>query len=312
MKNFINTDHIDDILTLAREGLRLKTAEGKIQPGMGKVLTCLYLNPSLRTRLSTEIAARKLGMDCINLAADSAWKLETRTGVVMDGDAAEHIKEQAEVLSRYSDIIAIRAFPHLQDADEDYHDDFISRFARYCDTPILNLESGSLHPLQGLADLMTIEETKKQDRPKIVLTWAPHPRKLPQSVANSFSRTIQQAGYELTIACPQGMELADQYLGNARVVHDQDEALEGADFVYAKNWSSFHTYGQIMLNRSDWTVTKAKMDRTNNGRFMHCLPVRRNVVVADEVLDSPSSLVGEQAENRIYAAQIVLQKLLGS
>lgn len=310
MENFINTDSIDDILTLAREGLRLKNDGPGHNPGSGKVLTCLYLNPSLRTRLSTEIAARKLGLECINLAADSAWKLETRTGVVMDGDAAEHIVEQAEVLSRYSDIIAIRAFPKLVNADEDYHDDFISRFAQHCRKPILNLESGSLHPLQGLADLMTIEEIKKSDRPKIVLTWAPHPRQLPQSVANSFSRTIQQAGYDLTIACPQGMELADEYIGNARVVHDQAEAFEGADFVYAKNWSSYHQYGQT-LNRPDWTVSESKMDRTNNGRFMHCLPVRRNVVVADAVLDSERSLVGEQAENRIYAAQVILKHLLG-
>ena len=310
MENFINTDSIDDILTIAREGLRLKKDGVDHKPGSGQVLTCMYLNPSLRTRLSTEIAARRLGLECLNLAADSAWKLETRTGVVMDGDAAEHIVEQAEVLSRYSDIIAIRAFPKLVNAEEDYNDDFISRFARHCSKPILNLESGSLHPLQGLADLMTIEENKKSDRPKIVLTWAPHPRQLPQSVANSFSRTIQQAGYDLTIACPQGMELADEYIGDARVVHDQEKAFEDADFVYAKNWSSYHQYGQT-LDRPDWTVTESKMNRTNSGRFMHCLPVRRNVVVSDAVLDSEQSLVGEQAENRIYAAQVILKHLLG-
>lgn len=311
MKNFINTDAIDDILALAREGLQLKKEGLMEKPGTGKILTCLYLNPSLRTRLSTEIAARKLGLECINLAADSAWKLETKKGMVMNGDAAEHIIEQAEVLSRYSDIIAIRAFPKLQDPYEDYHDDFITRFARHASKPIVNLESGSLHPLQGLADLMTIEETRKTERPKIVLTWAPHPRKLPQSVANSFSRTIQQAGYDLTIACPEGMELADQYTGHARVTHNQDEAFENADFVYAKNWSSYHSYGQITLDRPEWTVTKSKMELTNNGKFMHCLPVRRNVVVADDVLDSDMSLVGEQAENRIYAAQVILKHILG-
>lgn len=310
MKNYINTDSIDDLLALANEGLQLKQTGIGTKPGEGKILTCLYLNPSLRTRLSTEIAARKLGMDCINLAADSAWKLETRTGVVMDGDAAEHIREQAEVLSRYSDIIAIRAFPGLINAQEDYYDDFISRFARYCNKPIVNLESGSLHPLQGLADLITIQETRKVERPKIVLTWAPHPRKLPQSVANSFSRSVQQAGYDLTIACPEGMELSDEYTGNASIVHDQEEAFEGADYIYAKNWSSYRDYGQTM-DRPDWTVTPQKMSRTNNGQFMHCLPVRRNVVVSDEVLDSPSSLVGLQAENRIYAAQVVLKHLLG-
>lgn len=309
MKNFINTDAVQDILGLAEEGLRLKNKGIDQKPGVGKVLTCMYLNPSLRTRLSTEIAARKLGMDCINLAADSAWKLETRTEVVMDGNAAEHIKEQAEVLSRYSDIVAIRAFPLLKSAEEDYHHDFITRFSQYCDKPIISLESGSLHPLQGLADLITIQETKKVARPKIVLTWAPHPRQLPQSVANSFSRTMQQAGYDLTIACPEGMELSDEYTGNARVVHNQDEAFENADYVYAKNWSSFKNYGQT-IDRPDWMISQEKMNRTNQGRFMHCLPVRRNVVVADEVLDSEASLVGQQAENRIYAAQVVLKNLL--
>lgn len=309
MKNFINTDEIEDILALAEEGLLMKREGSTQKTGQGKVLTCLYLNPSLRTRLSTEIAARKLGMDCINLAADSAWKLETREGVVMDGDSAEHIKEQAEVLGRYSDIIAIRAFPLLQNADEDYHNDFITKFSRYCSKPIISLESGSLHPLQGLADLITIQETKKIERPKIVLTWAPHPRKLPQSVANSFSRTIQQAGYDLTIACPEGMELSEEYAGKATIVHNQEEAFENADYIYAKNWSSFKNYGET-LHDPDWIVSQEKMKRTNAARFMHCLPVRRNVVVNDEVLDSDSSLVGQQAENRIYAAQVILKKLL--
>lgn len=309
MKNFINTDAVKDILGLAEEGLELKRKGIGHKPGEGKVLTCMYLNPSLRTRLSTEIAARKLGMDCINLAADSAWKLETRSGVVMDGDAAEHIKEQAEVLSRYSDIIAIRAFPLLNNAEEDYHHDFITRFAQFCDKPIISLESGSLHPLQGLADLITIQETKKVARPKIVLTWAPHPRQLPQSVANSFSRTMQQAGFDLTIACPEGMELSDEYTGNADVVHNQEEAFKNADYVYAKNWSSFKDYGKT-IDRPDWIISQEKMNRTNQGRFMHCLPVRRNVVVSDDVLDSKASLVGQLAENRIYAAQVVLKNLL--
>ena len=309
MKNFINTDEIEDIIGLAEEGLRLKREGITQKNGQGKVLTCLYLNPSLRTRLSTEIAARKLGMDCINLAADSAWKLETREGVVMDGDSAEHIKEQAEVLNRYSDIIAIRAFPLLQNADEDYHHDFIAKFSRYCRKPLISLESGSLHPLQGLADLITIQETKKIERPKIVLSWAPHPRKLPQSVANSFSRTIQQAGYDLIIACPEGMELSEEYSGKARIVHNQEEAFENADYIYAKNWSSFKNYGET-AHHPDWVISQEKMKITNDARFMHCLPVRRNVVVTDEVLDSNSSLVGQQAENRIYAAQVVIKNLL--
>lgn len=309
MKNYIHTNDIENILELAEQGLWYKKNGMKEKPGTGKTLICLYLNPSLRTRLSTEIAAHNLGIHCINLSADSAWKLETRDGIVMDGDSAEHLREQAEVLSRYGDIIAIRAFPKLQDAQEDYHDDFIDRFDRYCRKPILNLESGSLHPLQGLADLMTIRETQPTDRPKIVLTWAPHPRQLPQSVANSFSRIIQQAGYDLTIACPEGMELSSEYTGNAEIVHDQAQAFKDADYIYTKNWSSYNPYGQT-LNRPDWIVNQEKMQLTNNAKFMHCLPVRRNVVVTDEVLDSDASLVGQQAENRIYAAQVVLKHLL--
>lgn len=312
MKHFLNTDSITDIRGLAREALELKSREGLSGlPGAGRILTCMYLNPSLRTRLSTEIAAHKLGMKCINLDAASAWKLETKMGAIMDQDAAEHLKEQAKVLSAYSDIIAIRAFPGLKDRNEDYHHDFLSKFAKYSTKPIVNLESGSLHPLQGLADLMTILEASEEVSPKVVLTWAPHPRQLPQSVPNSFSRTIQQAGMNLTIACPEGMELSDEFSRNARVVHNQEEAFQDADFIYAKNWSSFHSYGQT-LDAPEWMITEEKMKITNQGKFMHCLPVRRNVVVADEVLDSPSSLIEEQATNRIYAAQIILKKILES
>lgn len=312
MKHFLNTDAIEDIRALAEEALELKSREGLAgMPGAGRILTCLYLNPSLRTRLSTEIAAHKLGMKCINLDAASAWKLETKMGTVMDQDAAEHLKEQARVLSAYSDIIAIRAFPGLKDRDEDYHHDFLARFVEYSTKPIVNLESGSLHPLQGLADLMTIIESSSSPRPKVVLTWAPHPRQLPQSVPNSFSRTIQQAGMDLTIACPEGMELSDSFSQNANVVHDQEEAFRDADFIYAKNWSSFHSYGKT-LDAREWMITEEKMNLTNQGKFMHCLPVRRNVVVSDGVLDSPASLIETQATNRIYAAQIVLKKILES
>lgn len=311
MKHFLNTDSITDIKALAKEALELKRNPNSARVGEGQVLTCMYLNPSLRTRLSTEIAAQKLGMNSINLDAGSAWKLETEMGVVMDQDAAEHIKEQARVLSAYSDIIAIRAFPGLKDREEDYHNDFITRFSQYASKPIVNLESGSLHPLQGLADLMTILEVTKKSNPKIVLTWAPHPRQLPQSVANSFSRTIQQAGLDLTITCPPGMELAEDFSQNAVVTHDQEEAFKDADFIYAKNWSSYQDYGKTM-DHPDWKITQDKMKNTNQGKFMHCLPVRRNVVVTDEVLDSPSSLIEEQATNRIYAAQIVLKKILES
>lgn len=310
MKHYLNTDHLSDLLGLAERGLALKNQPPDTGgPGAGRVLTCMYLNPSLRTRLSTEIAASRLGMKCINLEAGSAWKLETEFGVRMDQDKAEHLKEQAMVLSAYSDIIAIRAFPGLKDREEDYHRDFITKFSEYADRPIVNLESGSLHPLQGLADLMTILEAEPVRKPKIVLSWAPHPRQLPQSVANSFSRTIQQAGFDLTIACPEGMELAPEFSGKAEIVHDQRSALEGADFVYTKNWSSYQDYGRT-IRADDWIIDAEKMKRTREGKFMHCLPVRRNVVVSDEVLDSPGSLIRNQATNRIFAAQIVLKEIL--
>lgn len=310
MNNFLNLDNIEDPRALAQIGIDLKNSSSlSDKPGLGKILTCLFLNPSLRTRLSTEIAATNLGMHCINLSADSAWKLEMKPGVKMDGATAEHLREQAMVLSQYSDIIAIRAFPELKDAEQDYNRDFISQFARYATKPIVNLESGSLHPLQGLADLMTILEKKEQDRPKIVLSWAPHPRQLPQSVANSFSDTIQKADFDLTICCPEGMELSERYTGNAQVSHSQEEAFQNADFVYVKNWSSYHNYGATLQEES-WMITKEKMDLTNNGKFMHCLPVRRNVVVEDEVIDSPNSIIDLQVRNRIFAAQSVLKSIL--
>ncbi|GAA5222290.1 Rossmann-fold NAD(P)-binding domain-containing protein [Membranihabitans marinus] len=311
MDNFIDLTTIEDIRALAQAGIDLKqnADPSAATIGLNKILTCLYLNPSLRTKLSTEIAAKQLGMHCINLAADSAWTLETRAGAIMNEGAAEHIKEQAMVLSEYSDIIAIRAFPKLKDAKEDYQNDFISKFAKYSKKPIVNLESGSLHPLQGLADLMTIMETINKPNPKIVLSWAPHPRQLPQSVANSFSDTIQKAGYDLTICCPEGMELSDQYAHHAKVSHDQMEAFEDADIIYVKNWSSYHSYGATYED-ANWMITGDKMAKTNNANFMHCLPVRRNVVVADEVIDSPNSIIDRQVSNRVHAAKIVLHSIL--
>ncbi|WP_236975818.1 acetylornithine carbamoyltransferase [Membranihabitans maritimus] len=310
MNSFLNLENIEDIRALAQAGLDLKNNSGLAnKPGLGKVLTCLFLNPSLRTRLSTEIAATNLGMHCINLSTDSAWKLEMKPGAKMDGGTAEHIQEQAMVLSQYSDIIAIRAFPELKDPNQDYTNDFISQFAKYASKPIVNLESGSLHPLQGLADLMTILEKKQQEKPKIVLSWAPHPRQLPQSVANSFSQTIQKAGFDLTICCPEGMELSEKYNGNAKVSHSQEEAFQNADFIYVKNWSSYHNYGATLQEES-WMITKDKMDLTNNGKFMHCLPVRRNVVVEDAVIDSPNSIIDVQVQNRVFAAQSVLKSIL--
>lgn len=311
MDNFIDLTTIQDIRALAQAGIDLKknTDPSVASLGLNKILTCLYLNPSLRTKLSTEIAAQQLGMYCINLDAGSAWTLETRPGVIMNEGAAEHLKEQAMVLSEYSDIIAIRAFPKLKNAQEDYHNDFISKFAQYSKKPIVNLESGSLHPLQGLADLMTIMETINKPNPKIVLSWAPHPRQLPQSVANSFSDTIQKAGYDLTICCPEGMELADQYAHQAQVSHDQMEAFEDADIIYVKNWSSYRSYGATYED-ANWMITGDKMAKTNNANFMHCLPVRRNVVVADEVIDSPNSIIDQQVNNRVHAAKIVLHSIL--
>lgn len=279
--------------------------------GHRRTLGLLFFNPSLRTRMSTQKAAQLLGMDTIvmNVGSDS-WTLETRDGVVMDGGATEHIREAAAVMGQYCDVLGIRTFAGLQDRDFDYAETVLESMITYSGVPVVSLESATRHPLQSLADLITIQSLVPTRRPKVVLTWAPHPKALPQAVANSFAEWMLAANMDLVITHPEGYELAPEFVRGATIVHDQDAALDGADIVYAKNWSSYQQYGAILSKDPSWTITPQKMARTNHARFMHCLPVRRNVIVTDEVLDSEQSIVIQQAANRVVSAQAVLYHML--
>ena len=306
-------------MVLVQEALLLKKdpfAESGL--GRNKTLGLVFFNASLRTRLSTQKAAQNLGMQVMvmNVAQDG-WALEMEDGVVMDGDKVEHVREAAAVIGQYCDLIGIRSFAGLVDREKDYQEAVLSKFVQHAGVPILSLESATRHPLQSLADLITMEELKptgRADKPKVVLTWAPHPKALPQAVPNSFAEWVRAAeslgSVDFVIAHPEGYELAPEFVGHARVTHNQREAFEGADFIYAKNWSSYQHYGQILSKDPAWTVDTEKMALTNHARFMHCLPVRRNVVVTDEVLNSPHSVVIRQAGNRVCAAQAVLKRML--
>jgi N-succinyl-L-ornithine transcarbamylase len=312
MKNFYSVNDVENLDQLVREALEIKKNPIKYSYlGKNKSICMIFFNPSLRTRLSTQKAAFNLGMDVSVMDIGSeGWKLEFADGTIMDGDKAEHIKEAAAVIGAYYDVIGIRSFPMLEDRDEDYQDIVLKSFMKYSGKPVINLESAVLHPCQSLADLITIEELKKKDRPKVVLTWAPHPKSLPQAVPNSFAQWMCRANVEFVITHPKGYELAEEFSGAAKIEYDQNKAFEGADFIYAKNWSSYKTYGQILSKDTSWTVTSDKMKLTNQARFMHCLPVRRNMIVTDDVLDSDSSVVIEEAYNRIISAQTVLKKIL--
>lgn len=311
MKKFISVTDVKNIKKLVKQGLKLKQNPLKHKAlGKDKTLVLLFFNPSLRTRLSTQKAGMNLGMNVIVMNANQGWKFEFEDGVIMNEDKAEHIKEAAKVISQYADIIGIRTFPTLTDKERDYQDFIINKFVEHATVPLVSLESAILHPLQSLADMITIAEHKKTKKPKVVLTWAPHPKALPQAVANSFAEWTLASGYDLTITHPKGYELSKQFTKGATIEYDQKKAFQNADFVYAKNWSSFENYGKVEVEDSSWIVSSAKMALTNNGKFMHCLPVRRNVVVAGKVLDSAASLVIEQANNRTYAAQAVLKQLL--
>ncbi len=299
-------------MVLVQEALLLKKqpfAENHL--GKNKTLGLLFFNASLRTRLSTQKAAQNLGMQVMvmNVSQDG-WALEMEEGVIMNGDKAEHVKEAAAVIGQYCDIVGVRSFPGLVDREKDYREEVIQKFVQYAGVPILSLESATRHPLQSLADLATIEEYKTKDKPKVVLTWAPHPRALPQAVPNSFAEWMNRADVDFVIAHPEGYQLAEEFVGHACVTHNQREAFEGADFIYAKNWSSYQQYGQILSQDTAWTVDAEKMALTNKAKFMHCLPVRRNMIVTDEVLDSPNSIVIQEAGNRVCAAQAVLKHML--
>ena len=274
-----------------------------------------FFNNSLRTRLSTQKAALNLGMNPIVLDVNQgAWKLETGRGVVMDGDKSEHILEAIPVMGSMCDMIGVRSFARFESRDDDYNEVILNQFIQYSGKPVFSMEAAIRHPLQTFADIITIEEYKTKPRPKVVMTWAPHPRALPQAVPNSFAEGMSMTDYDFVIANPEGYDLAPEFVGNAKVTHDQDEALAGADFVYAKNWAPYREdiYGKVVNYDMGWTVTKEKMALTNDAFFMHCLPVRRNMIVSDEVIESPRSLVIPEAANRVVSAQTVLKMLLQS
>jgi N-succinyl-L-ornithine transcarbamylase len=286
--------------------------------GAGKRVGLLFLNPSLRTRLSTQVAAQNLGMDAVVFNVDKeGWALEFAEGAIMNGTTVEHVKDAAPVLGQYFDILCIRTFPGLQNRDEDYAEKIINQFIKYAGVPVVSLESATLHPLQSLTDLITIQEsiaaTQLIKKPKVVLTWAPHVKALPQCVANSFAQWMTAANFaEVVITHPAGYELAESYTKGATITHDQAAAIEGADFVYVKNWSSYNDYGKVFCTDPAWMLTTNSLKHSNNAKVMHCLPVRRNVELSDEILDSPNSLVTKQAGNRVWAAQAVLSTILSS
>jgi N-succinyl-L-ornithine transcarbamylase len=314
MKYFTSVDDVYNVQEMVDLGLQLKKSPFQFQDlGKNKTMGIIFLNPSLRTRLSTQKAARNLGMEVMVMNfTGEGWNLETRDGVIMNEGSQEHIKEAAAVIGQYCDVIGIRSFPTFESREVDYEDRIINAFIQYSGRPVVSLESATLHPLQSLADLITISELKTVEKPKIVLTWAPHPRRLPQAVANSFAEWMNKAAVDLTIVHPVGYELHPKFVGNAKVVHNQDEAFAAADFIYAKNWSSYNHYGEILTEDPNWMITEEKMALTNKGKFMHCLPVRRNVVVSDGVLDSDSSVVIPQSGNREWAAQAVIKTILES
>ena len=310
MENFYSADSPADISALVDKALQLKKAPTADQSLKGKTALLLFFNPSLRTRISTQKAAQNLGMQVITMNASGGWKWEMEDGAVMKFDTSEHIKDAARVISRYADVVGIRAFPGLEDRDKDYRDEAMHAFMKYATVPLINLESSILHPCQSLSDLITIKETQTKSKNKIVLSWAPHPKALPQAVSNSFLQWITKTDNEVIITHPKGYELSEKFTKNCTIEYDQSKAFEGADFIYTKNWSSYQDYGKILSTDESWMITQEKMNLTNDGKFMHCLPVRRNVVVADEVIDSKNSLVFEQAENRVYAAQAAIHSVL--
>ncbi|MHB1277203.1 MAG: Rossmann-fold NAD(P)-binding domain-containing protein [Bacteroidia bacterium] len=311
MKHFRGVFDVDDVNALVSEAIWMKNNPlAFAELGKGKKLGMIFMNPSLRTRVSTEMAARDLGMEVQVLNMADAWTPEFEEGAVMDGRKVEHIKEAAGVLGRYFDLLAVRAFPALLDREVDDAEGVMKAFEQYGKKPILSLESATRHPLQSLADLITLAEQKKKQNPKVVLTWAPHVKVLPQAVAHSFAEWTLAAGHELHIVHPPGLDLDPRYTRGAHISNDQQEALRDADFIYVKNWSKREPYGVLHENASEWMLNEKSLRGAPNARIMHCLPVRRNLELSDELLDSPRSLVLEQAENRLWAARVVLKNML--
>ena len=312
MKQFLTLDDLPDLDQAIKEGIVLKKEPYKWEAlGKQKTLGMLFFNPSLRTRLSTQKAAQQLGIKTMIMNfSNEAWALEYEDGTQMSGLRSEHIREAAAVISQYCDVVAIRAFASLTDKEKDEQELVLSSFIKYATIPVINMESATAHPLQALADAITLKEHQQNKRPKIVLTWAPHPKALPHAVGNSFTRMIQKIEADFVIAQPEGYELNPEITGNTPLVYNQEEAFQGADFIYTKNWCSYSDYGKILKTDDEWMVTAEKMKLTNKAKFMHCLPIRRNIVAADAVLDSPNSLVIDHANHRTFAAQVVLKKIL--
>lgn len=316
MRTYQRAADLGDIKQAVKEALEVKANPYKWDTmGKNKTLLMVFFNSSLRTRLSTQKAGMNLGMNTIVLDVNAgAWKLETERGVIMDGDKPEHLLEAIPVMGSYCDLIGVRSFARFENKQFDYEEVILNQFIKYSGKPVFSMESATCHPLQAFADLITIEEFKEQERPKVVLTWAPHPRALPQAVPNSFADFMNVADVDFVITHPKGYELAPEFVGNARVEYDQRKAFEGANFIYAKNWSAYAdpNYGKILCQDRSWTVDTEKMSLTDNAFFMHCLPVRRNMIVTDDVIESPRSIVIPEAANRVVSAQTVIKRMLES
>ena len=314
MRHFTSVKDIEDLNKALNEAFEIKADRYKYcELGRNKTLMMVFFNSSLRTRLSTQKAALNLGMNVIVLDINQgAWKLETERGVIMDGDKPEHILEAIPVMGSYCDVIGVRSFARFENKEDDYNEVILNQFIKHSGRPVFSMEAATRHPLQSFADLITIEEHKTKERPKVVLTWAPHPKALPQAVPNSFAEWMNATDYEFVITHPKGYELAPEFVGNARVEYDQMKAFEGADFIYAKNWAAYEgeNYGKILSTDREWTVSERQMAVTDNAHFMHCLPVRRNMIVTDDVIESPRSLVIPEAANREISATVVLKRIL--
>lgn len=316
MKLFSSVNDINNLKQAVEQALSLKADPFAHQTlGKNKTLGLIFLNPSLRTRLSSQKAALNLGMNVIVMNLDKeGWALETEDGIVMNGSTVEHIREAAAVMGQYCDILGFRSFPKLQNREEDYSEGLFNKFVKYSGVPVISLESATLHPLQSFADLITIEENKKIARPKVVLTWAPHVKALPQAVPNSFAEWMCRAQAEnmidFVITHPEGFELADKFTSGAVIEYNQDAALKNADFIYVKNWSSYHNYGETIQGAEHWMMTNKKLELSNSAKVMHCLPVRRDYELSSEILDGSNSLVIKEAANRVWSAQTVLKRML--
>ena len=314
MQKFISAHDVNDIEGLVKKALHFK-ANPKIDAelGLGKRIGCIFMNPSMRTRLSTQIAAKNLGLEAILLNAGSeGWALEFEDDAIMNGTTVEHIKDAARVFGQYFDILAVRAFPAFKSKEDDYSEHIMKQIIKYSGLPVISLESATLHPLQSLADIVTMTELMPEvKKPKVVLTWAPHIKSIPHCVSNSFAQWVNKWGKaDFVITHPEGYALDEAFTSGAQITHNQSEALEGADFVYVKNWSSYHDYGAVLNQDTSWMLTQNHLVDTNNAKVMHCLPVRRNIELSSEVLDGPNSIVTHQAGNRVWAAQAVLSEIL--